>query len=70
MSTATEIAATKLQRLALPCRDVAELLGVSERQIWRLTSAGELPLPARVGQRARWDYETVMRWWRERQPES
>ena len=56
------------EKLALSCRDVAELLGVSERQIWRLASAGELPRPARVGQRARWDREAVLRWWREQQP--
>lgn len=50
-------------RMALSCRDVAALLRVSTRQVWRLCSVGELPRPARVGKRPRWDKTTLETWW-------
>lgn len=56
-------------RMALSARDVAATLGISERQVWRLTSTGELPAPSRVGSLARWDRQALLEWWRQRQPE-
>lgn len=42
------------QPLAIPAKDLARLLGVSLRQIWRLNSAGKLPKPIRLGGSVRW----------------
>jgi excisionase family DNA binding protein len=39
----------------LTVRQVAELLGVHIRSIWRLSQAGEIPAPIRIGER-------VVRW--------
>lgn len=35
-------------------RAVGERLGVSTRQIWKLTSSGRLPRPIRLGRSVRW----------------
>lgn len=35
-------------------REVASILSVSTRSVWRLVAAGELPKPARFGRSARW----------------
>lgn len=67
--SATNLAAAILQRLGLTCAEVAQMLGISQRQVWRLTAAGELPQPARVGQRARWDRQAILDWWEAQQPE-
>lgn len=39
----------------LTVRQVAELLGVHARSIWRLSQAGDIPAPIRLGER-------VVRW--------
>lgn len=39
----------------LKAREVADLLGIHERTVWRMVSAGTLPEPIRVGDRSvRW----------------
>lgn len=50
--------ATPADRL-LTAKQVAILLAVSERTVWRLDSAGKLPRPVRLGGSVRWrSYET------------
>ena len=39
----------------LACREVADLLGLGERSVWRLSATGEIPSPVRVTSR-------VVRW--------
>lgn len=41
---------------------VAELLGVSERTIWRLRAAGKLPPAIRLGGNVRWRATDVAAW--------
>ncbi|MCE9544156.1 MAG: helix-turn-helix domain-containing protein [Planctomycetia bacterium] len=41
---------------------VAGLLGVSERTIWRLASAGRIVGPIKVGRCSRWRLQEVKRW--------
>ena len=42
--------------------EVAELLDVSERTVWRLKSSGRLPLPVRIGSAVRWRIEEIQKW--------
>lgn len=39
----------------LKVKEVAELMGISTRQVWRLSAAGDLPAPIVLGRRTkRW----------------
>lgn len=49
-------------RLLLTKRDLAGLLQVSTRSIERLTRAGELPPPIRIGSAVRWDRAAIEAW--------
>lgn len=55
-------AANTREILAITARDLAEMLGLSVRQIWRLQSAGKLPRPIRLGGSVRWKRGEVMNW--------
>jgi excisionase family DNA binding protein len=46
----------------LNAEEVAEMLGVSERTLWRLLSAGKLPNPIRFGRSTRWKSEDIQGW--------
>lgn len=53
---------TEVQPLVLSADQLAELLNISERTLWRLLSAGKLLKPVRFGGNTRWRYAEVMRW--------
>lgn len=42
--------------------ELAEILGMSKRTIWRLLSAGQIPQPVRIGRSTRWRRDEVQRW--------
>jgi excisionase family DNA binding protein len=42
--------------------ELARLLDVSERTLWRLLSGGKLPQPVRIGRNTRWRLEEVSDW--------
>ena len=46
----------------LTVRDVARLLSVSTRQVWRLREHGQLPRPVRLGGSVRWRAEELCDW--------
>jgi prophage regulatory protein len=48
--------------LAISARELAAMLNVSLRQVWRLNCAGKLPKPIRLGGSVRWNREEVQRW--------
>lgn len=50
-----ELQVRKADVAVINVREVAELLGVNARTIWRMTQRGELPAPIRLGDR-------VVRW--------
>ena len=50
------------QRLAVPAREVASLLGISPRHVWGLSSSGRLPRPIRLGRSVRWDRAELEAW--------
>jgi excisionase family DNA binding protein len=50
------------EALAVCARELAEMLNVSLRQVWRLNSAGKLPKPIRLGGSVRWNRAEVQQW--------
>jgi excisionase family DNA binding protein len=48
------------------CGDVAGILGVSRRTVWRLVSSHEIPEPLRFGRSVRWRVADIERWIEER----
>ncbi len=47
------------QPLAIRAKELAALLGVSLRQVWRLSSSGKLPKPLRLGGSVRWSLKEI-----------
>jgi len=43
----------------LTALDVAEILSISKRSVWRLTSAGEIPKPIKLGHSCRWSRKSI-----------
>jgi excisionase family DNA binding protein len=41
---------------------VAEMLGVSARHVFRLSDAGKMPPPVRLGAAVRWPRQAVLGW--------
>ena len=50
------------QPLLIGCSEVARLTSLSPRSIWRLASAGQIPLPLRVGARRLWRRSEIVSW--------
>lgn len=46
-------------RLLLGVVDVARVLGLGERTVWRLSGSGELPAPLKIGGRRLWHRPTL-----------
>ena len=42
--------------------ELAEMMQISERTLWRLQSAGKLPRPVRIGRSTRWRLEEIREW--------
>jgi excisionase family DNA binding protein len=42
--------------------DIASLLKISERQVWKLRDAGHLPECIRIGRLVRWSRQAIDRW--------
>lgn len=50
------------ERLAVPARQVAKLLSISERHVWALNSSGRIPRPSRLGRAVRWNLNELRAW--------
>lgn len=48
--------------LAASARELAAMLDVSLRQVWRLNSAGKLPRSIRLGGAVRWNRADIHAW--------
>lgn len=46
----------------LDVNDVAEMLGVSSRQVYRLADGGLMPKPIKLGGSVRWDRNVIDEW--------
>jgi len=53
---------TKVEPMLVTAHDVAKLLQVSLRSVWRMRSAGCLPMPVRVGSSVRWRIDEIRIW--------
>jgi excisionase family DNA binding protein len=40
-------------------KEIARMLGICTRGVWRLVQRGELPPPGKVGRCARWRFEDI-----------
>lgn len=49
-------------QLALAAPDVAALLGVSERHVWKLNASGGIPTPVKLGRCVRWRRRELLAW--------
>ncbi len=50
------------QPLALNALELARMLGVSLRHVWRQSSAGKLPKPLKIGKCVRWTRSEIEDW--------
>jgi excisionase family DNA binding protein len=48
--------------MTLRPKEVAELLGIGQRSLFRYLKAGELPPPIRLGRSLRWSRQAVLEW--------
>lgn len=46
----------------ISAEQLATILGMSKRTVWRLLSARQLPTPVRIGHSTRWRLDDVRRW--------
>lgn len=46
----------------ITAEELAKLMQVSERTLWRLLSGGKLPKPVRIGRSTRWRLAEVNDW--------
>lgn len=50
------------ERLALSAKETALLLGISQRHLWAMHSAGRVPEPIRLGRSVRWRRDELRAW--------
>lgn len=62
METGTTQKVSRVAPIAVSASDLAKMLGVSLRQVWRLNSAGKLPKPIKLGGSVRWNRQEIMDW--------
>jgi len=48
--------------LLISAEELATILGMSKRTVWRLLSAGRLPPPVHLGKSTRWRLNDIHRW--------
>ncbi len=46
----------------ISAEELAKLMRVSERTLWRLLSAGKVPQPLRIGRSTRWRLAEIREW--------
>ena len=51
-----------LNPLLITAADLARLLQISTRTVWRLVSAGQVPEPVRFAKTVRWHLEKIKKW--------
>lgn len=54
--------APKVQPALITAAELAQMMQVSVRTLWRLLSAGQIPAPIRIGGNTRWRVEEINQW--------
>jgi predicted DNA-binding transcriptional regulator AlpA len=66
MEQPTEIGSVDTSNVSSPellvAKDLASLLAVSERHLWRMRSGGLLPDPIHLGRSVRWRRREILEW--------
>jgi prophage regulatory protein len=62
MSTVDVAPVTEPEPLLITAHELARLLNISTRSLWRLRSAGDIPSPVRLGSSVRWRIDDVTKW--------
>jgi len=52
----------KTTPMLISVTEVATMLSISPRTVWRLLSTGKIIRPIRLGGAVRWRYDDVVRW--------
>lgn len=55
-------APTTHEPLLIPVEQLAEMLNLSTRTVWRMLAAGRIPEPVRIGGSVRWRLDLVREW--------
>ncbi|MHC4327501.1 MAG: helix-turn-helix transcriptional regulator [Planctomycetota bacterium] len=50
------------QHRLISAKELARMLSLSKRQVFRLNSAGRIPKPLRIGGAVRWSAEEISAW--------
>jgi predicted DNA-binding transcriptional regulator AlpA len=50
------------EQLLITASDLAHLLHISCRTLWRLNSADRVPVPVRLGNSVRWRIDEIRKW--------
>jgi predicted DNA-binding transcriptional regulator AlpA len=58
----SELGSVKRDPLLIMADEVAHLVSISTRTLWRLVSAGQFPRPVQVGRSTRWRVADVEDW--------
>lgn len=53
------------ENLLITAKQVADLLQISPRSVWRMRSAGSMPTPIRLGAAVRWRRDQIEAWIRD-----
>lgn len=62
MSTVERVDADEVEPVVVTAKQLAMMLQISKRTLFRMRSAGRLPKPVRVGGIVRWRLEDVRNW--------
>jgi excisionase family DNA binding protein len=54
--------ASEVEPLLIPVREVARMLGISPRSVWRLHRTRKLIAPVKIGGSVRWRRDELQRW--------
>ncbi|UCC30848.1 MAG: helix-turn-helix domain-containing protein [Phycisphaerales bacterium] len=58
----TQTTSNEPECVALSAGQVARLLAISVRHVWKLHASGRLPVPIRLGRSVRWRRQELLAW--------
>ena len=62
MSSINEVLTEPNDPLLVPAVELARIMQISTRTLWRMRSAGQLPDPVRLGGTVRWRVDEIKNW--------